>query len=73
MTIALYCTIFGLITIIFVQAISHRLERKDLYDRIMCRDMSEYKNKDKPKESPKSAHKRVIERWRKKNDDQIQG
>ena len=57
---------YGVITllcvIIFLQSLVHRAERKDLYNRIMCRDLSEYKGKNP--HSVKSAHDRVIRRWR---------
>ena len=72
MTTTLYSIIFGLIGIIFVQAETHRRERKDLYNRIMCRDIKDYNKIERPTETHKSKHSKVLERWRKKNDNQIQ-
>lgn len=66
MTTTLYCVIFGLIGVIFVQAISHRIERKDLYNRIMCGSMKEFQNLDKPKSNYISKHRKVLNNWRKK-------
>ena len=66
MTTTLYCVIFGLIGIIFVQAISHRIERKDLYNRIMCGSMKEYQNIDKPERRVKSRHRELLDNWRAK-------
>ena len=57
---------YGVITllcvIIFLQSLIHRAERKDLYNRIMSRNLTEYKG-EKPL-SVRSAHDRVIRRWR---------
>jgi hypothetical protein len=41
------CIVLGAY-IVFLQ-ISHRLERKDLYNRIMADDLVDYKNDKKPK------------------------
>ena len=49
--------------IIIIQAISHHYERKDLYDRIMSKNLTEYKGE--PGRRFRSAHERVMERWRK--------
>lgn len=38
-----YIIIFSLIGIVLVQDIGYRQERKDLYSRIMARDLTEYK------------------------------
>ena len=47
------------------------IERKDLYNRLMCRNMTEYNNikADEPKQ-PISRHKAVLNRWR-KNDAKV--
>jgi len=66
MTIALYCVIFGLIAIIFVQELAHSRERKDLYNRIMCKDIKEYQNIDKPSVPLNSRHREVLKKWRAK-------
>mgnify|MGYP001317271577 CR=1 FL=1 len=42
-------------------------ERKDLYNRIMCKDISEYQDnltKRVPRKYPESAHKRALRQWR---------
>lgn len=61
----LYIIIFVLCGIIAFQNILHSIERKDLYNRIMCGSAAEYKNihNDKSK-NPISAHDRVMRRWR---------
>lgn len=64
MTIVLYSVIFGLIAVIFVQSLSHRLERKDLYNRIMCKDINDYKDIDSPMRKSMSGHERVLKKWR---------
>lgn len=53
------------IGVIAVIEIIHYLERKDLYNRIMCRDIGEYRNKN-PAKKPMSAHERVLKRWKAK-------
>ena len=48
--------------VIVIQQIIHHRERQDLYNRIMSKNLTEYKG-----ESPGyqvSAHKRVLKRWR---------
>lgn len=51
----------------FYVAVSH-FERKDLYNRLMCRDISDYmKNTDKTVCEPrKSAHKAAIDKFHSK-------
>lgn len=53
------------IAMIFVQ----HMERKDLYTRIMSKSLAEYNRDDTsvPKQ-PRSAHDKVLERWRKGSD-----
>jgi hypothetical protein len=51
-----------LIGVVVVQQVIHHFERKDLYNRIMSKNLTEYKG-----DSPGyqlSAHKRVLTRWR---------
>lgn len=55
--------IYILCVIIIVQEILHHLERKDLYDRIMSKTLTEYKGE---KCEKVFAHERVLKRWRKK-------
>jgi hypothetical protein len=55
--------VYALAVVIVVQQIIHHYERKDLYDRIMSKTLTEYKG-----DSPGyhvSAHRRVLNRWRK--------
>ncbi len=54
-----------------VIVIVHHFERKDLYTRLMSRDLSDYKNAEntKPPKAPKSAHKTTLEKWRKVSDE----
>lgn len=59
--------IYALITVIALQTIIHHIERKDLYNRIMSKTLSEYKG-EKPK-GAESAHKRAIKAWREKGGD----
>ena len=48
--------------VILFQQIIHHYERKDLYNRIMSKNLTEYKG-DSPGYQV-SAHKRVLNRWR---------
>ena len=52
--------------IILAQQIIHHYERKDLYSRIMSRNLTEYKRAEEAPSRPASAHKRVLDRWRKR-------
>lgn len=58
------------LTIVGMTIVQH-IERKDLYNRLMCRNMTEYNNikTDEPKQ-PISRHKTVLNRWR-KNDAKV--
>lgn len=54
--------IYALFGLLVFQQIIHHIERKDLYNRIMSKNLTEYKG-----ESPGyqvSAHKKVLNRWR---------
>ena len=60
--------IIVLIVYILIRELMHKSERKDLYNRIMCRDLSDYNraadiSKGKAK-SAISAHKKVLEEWK---------
>ena len=57
-----YGVIALLCVIIFLQSLVHHCERKDLYNRIMSKNLTEYKGE--KCRSVKSAHDRVIRRWR---------
>lgn len=48
--------------VIALQATIHHLERRDLYNRIMSRSLTEYKGE--KCHSAQSAHDRVLRRWR---------
>lgn len=51
--------------VIVVQCIVHYIERKDLYTRLMCKDVQDYKNANKKEiQPPVSRHKEVLDRWR---------
>ncbi len=50
--------------VIVAQAILHYIERGKLQDRIMSRSLNEYKQADKPPVQHKTAHDRVLERWK---------
>lgn len=55
-----------LIAIIILQAIFHYFERRDMYNRLMSRDLRDYKQSDKspPKMHIPSGHDRVLRKWR---------
>lgn len=57
--------VYVLCGIIVVQSLLHRSERKDLYDRIMSKDFTEYKGEKVL--SAKSAHRKILNRWRGKD------
>lgn len=57
--------VYVLCGIIVIQSISHHFERKDLYNRIMSKNLTEYKGKEPL--SIESAHRRVLNRWRGKD------
>ena len=53
------------LTIVGMTIVQH-IERKDLYNRLMCRNMTEYNNiKTDESKQPISRHKAVLNRWRK--------
>lgn len=56
-----------LIAIIVLQSIFHYYERRDMYNRLMSKNLTEYKQggKPPPKHIP-SAHDRVLQKWRDK-------
>lgn len=54
--------IYALCGVVVFQQIIHHYERKDLYDRIMSKTLTEYKG-DSPGYQV-SAHKKVLNRWR---------
>ncbi len=56
-----------LIAVIVLQDIMHRVERRDMYNRLMSKSLTEYKQSGSPppKHTP-SAHDRVLKDWRDK-------
>ena len=58
----MYAVVYTLCGVIVIQQIIHHFERKDLYNRIMSRSLTDYKG-DSPGYQV-SAHKRVLNRWR---------
>ena len=61
--------IISLVLIVIAQNVLHCIERKDLYSRIMSKDLTEYgnivDNKDKQKNMPKNRMKKVMEDYTK--------
>ena len=56
------------VSAILIIVIFNYIERRDLYNRIMSKSYGEYKN-----EAPHpfiSKHKKVIERWKKRGDEE---
>lgn len=53
-----------LVVVILAQQILHYIERSKLQDRIMSRSLQEYKQSDGKPASAKSAHERVLKKWR---------
>lgn len=53
-----------LVAFLILQEIWHRTERKDLYNRLMSKNLTEYKG-EKASYTP-SAHEKVLKRWRSK-------
>ena len=51
-----------------LQEILHRIERKDLYSRIMAKTLSEYKSEGKHK--IRSRHESIMKEWRGKRGDE---
>lgn len=61
----LTAVIFMLCAVMIVQSVISARERRDLYNRIMSRDIHDYKNAQSPTvRNPKSKASEVLERWR---------
>jgi hypothetical protein len=60
-----------LCAVIIIQSIIHFIERRDMYNRLMSKSLSEYKQSDKipPKRIP-SAHELTLRKWRNKAGDE---
>ncbi|MBQ4556524.1 MAG: hypothetical protein IJA60_02620 [Clostridia bacterium] len=56
---------YVLVAFLILQYIMHHFERKDLYNRIMSKDLTEYKGQ-KTNYTP-SAHEKVLKNWRRKS------
>lgn len=54
------------VAVFVILSFLHRMERKDLYNRMMCGSIQEYEKIGKPPDKAKSAHSRVLEKWRDK-------
>lgn len=59
-----------LIAVIILQGTSHFIERRDMYNRLMSKDLTEYKQGGKPPKHIPSAHYRTLQRWRQKAGDE---
>lgn len=61
-----------LIAIIILQSLLHFCERRDLYNRLMSKDLTDYNQTKKipPKQHIPSAHKRVLKRWKNRGGDE---
>ena len=60
-----------LVAVILIQALLHYIERRDLYNRLMSKDLTEYKNiGNPPPKSVPSAHDKVLKKWRNKGGDE---
>lgn len=55
-----------LITVIIIQSIIHFIERRDMYNRLMSKSLTEYKRGDTPPIHIPSAHQRTLNNWRNK-------
>lgn len=59
-----------LIAVIIIQAIFNRCERRDMLNRLMSKNLSEYKQGGVPPKHIPSAHDRVLQKWRNKAGDE---
>ena len=57
----------ALIIVILAQQILHCIERSKLQDRIMSKSLQEYKQSGNNPTSAKSAHERVLKKWRERD------
>lgn len=66
MSYSIICVILG--GVIFMQSIVHFIERKDLYNRIMSRDLREFSKLSRGSEDlsrqRESAHRKAINDWK---------
>lgn len=59
-----------LVAVIMVQTLLHYCERRDMYDRLMSKSYTEYKQDGNPPKPISSAHDRVLSKWRNKVGDE---
>lgn len=59
-----------LLVVVVLQEILHYCERQDLYNRIMSKDLKEYKQGNTLPKSVPSAHERTLNKWRNKAGDE---
>lgn len=67
-TISLLVIIALLAGVIAVQNIIHKQERKDLYNRIMAKDLTEYKANGKRRSVPSTIRKRTSDELKRRNE-----
>lgn len=67
-TLSLLVIIVFLIGIIAVQNIINKQERKDLYNRIMARDLTEYKTNGKRRTVPNIIRKRTSDELKRRSE-----
>ena len=54
-----------LFAVILIKEATHLFERRDLYNRIMCGDIKEYRSRSmKKKNTVSGRHEEVIKNWR---------
>lgn len=60
-----------LVAVILTQSLLHYAERRDMYDRLMSKNLTDYKQGNNPpsKHIP-SAHDRILKKWRNKAGDE---
>lgn len=56
--------VYALCLALIVQSVIHHFERRDLYNRIMSKTLTEYKGENIS--CAVSAHRRVLNRWKEK-------
>lgn len=59
-----------LILVIILQATLNFFERRDMYNRLMSKNLTEYKQSGTPPVHIPSAHERVLNKWRNKVGDE---
>jgi hypothetical protein len=58
-----------LVAFIIIQAFLHSIERRDMLNRLMSKDLTDYKQGGVPPKHIPSAHNRVLNKWRNKAGD----